>query len=456
VDTTLPTVTVTVNQSKTGVHVVADDSNFQGLACTADGSAATITQTPNSTHKAEGDVSVTRDGSHTVSCTATDKATNQATDSKTFTLDTTAPVVGFTSPADGATIDDPTPTFSGPAGTAAGDAATVTVKVLQGGAVLQTLSAPVTGSTWTATAPTNLAEGTYTARAEQSDSAGNTGTSPTHTFTVGPATMLTAGDIGGCETGNDAAGTAAILRAHPQGVVQTLGDNVYGNPQYTDGSLADFQNCYGPNWGSEKARTHPAIGNHEYNDANAAGYFSYFGAAAGEPGKGWYSYDLGAWHVVVLNSNCSSVGGCSSGSDQETWLRADLAAHPALCTAAIWHHPRFTSDKFTGLATNMSTIWTDLSNAHADLVLSGHAHEYERFDPQSPSGAADSNGITEIVAGMGGESHSSFGTPLATSRVRDSTNFGVLQLTLHENGWTSSFLPVGGGNSLDDGNGNCH
>jgi hypothetical protein len=270
--------------------------------------------------------------------------------------------------------------------------------------------------------------------------------------------MLTAGDIGGCETNNDAAGTAAILRAHPEGKVQTLGDNVYGNPQYTDGSLADFVNCFGPNWGTEKSRTFPAIGNHEYNDPGAGGYFSYFGSAAGQSGKGWYSYDLGAWHVVVLNSNCSQVGGCSAGSDQEKWLAADLAAHPAVCTAAIWHHPRFTSDAFTGSATNTIPFWNDLIAAHADLVLNGHAHQYERFLPQNASGGADANGMIAIVAGMGGESHSNFAsTPAANSVAssRDNTHFGVLQVTLHEDGWTSSFLPSGGGTSLDDGGANC-
>jgi hypothetical protein len=268
--------------------------------------------------------------------------------------------------------------------------------------------------------------------------------------------MLTAGDIGGCEPGNDAAGTAAILRAHPQGTVQTLGDNVYGNDLYADGTLADFQNCYGPNWGSEKARTRPAVGNHEYNDPHAAGYFAYFGSAAGNPSEGWYSYDLGAWHVVVLNSNCSQVGGCFAGSDQEKWLKADLLAHPAQCTAAVWHHPRFTSDAFTGLATNTGPLWTALYNAHAELILNGHAHEYERFGPQNPSGAADAaSGIVEIVAGMGGESHSSFGTPLANSSVRDNTHYGVLQLTLHQASWSWSFLAVGGGSPLDSGTAGC-
>jgi hypothetical protein len=459
VDTTQPTLTMAVGGSKTSVHVVADDSNFAGLTCTTDSQPATIDPATNTTHDAEGDVNVSGEGSHTVACTATDAATNSTSDSKTFTLDSTPPVVGLTSPAAGATTDDPTPTFSGAAGTASGDASSVTLRVYAGsgtgGTLVRTLAAPVSGSTWTVTDTTNLSEGTYTARAEQTDAGSNTGFSAAHTFTIGPATMLTAGDIGGCEDGNDAAGTAAILRAHPQGIVQTLGDNVYGNATYDDGTLADFENCYGPNWGTEKARTKPAVGNHEYNDPHAAGYFAYFGSVAGDPSEGWYSYDLGAWHVVVLNSNCSQVGGCGAGSDQETWLRADLQAHPAECTAAVWHHPRFTSDQFTGQATSTGPLWTALYDAHADLILNGHAHEYERFAPKNPTGTVVADGITEIVAGMGGESHSSFGTVQSGSQVRDNTHFGVLQLTLDQTSFSWSFLPVGGGASLDTGTANC-
>jgi hypothetical protein len=158
----------------------------------------------------------------------------------------------------------------------------------------------------------------------------------------------------------------------------------------------------------------------------------------------------------VLNSNCSQVGGCGAGSDQETWLKADLQAHPAQCTAAIWHHPRFTSDAFTGQATSTGQFWTDLYNAHADLILVGHAHEYERFAPKTPTGSVDaSTGITEIVAGMGGESHSSFGTVQSGSQLRDNTHYGILELTLHQASYNWSFVPVGGGSPLDSGATTC-
>ncbi|MBA2616006.1 MAG: hypothetical protein H0U90_09605 [Actinobacteria bacterium] len=149
--------------------------------------------------------------------------------------------------------------------------------------------------------------------------------------------LLAAGDIADCGRTQDEA-TAALLDAYPAATVATLGDNVYEN-----GTAQEFSDCYGPSWGRHKARTRPSAGNHEYQTSRASGYFGYFGAAAGNPAEGWYSYDLGAWHVVVLNSNCSDVGGCDAGSPQEQWLRSDLVAHPARCTLAYWHHPRFAS-----------------------------------------------------------------------------------------------------------------
>src|SRR5207245_4759418 len=128
-----------------------------------------------------------------------------------------------------------------------------------------------------------------------------------------------------------------LMALHPD-VVLDLGDNAYGS-----GSLTQYQDSYDPSWGRLKAVTRPVPGNHEYLTHGAAGYFAYFGAAAGDPTAGYYSYDVGAWHMVALNSNCSAVGGCQQGSAQESWLRADLAAHPAACTLAYWHQPRFSS-----------------------------------------------------------------------------------------------------------------
>ena len=203
-----------------------------------------------------------------------------------------------------------------------------------------------------------------------------------------------------------------------------------GDIQYEDGVLSKYGQSYDPSWGRVKSITHPAVGNHEYNTAGASGYYSYFGAAAGDKTKGYYSYDIGAWHLIVLNSNCSQVGGCGAGSTQEQWLKADLAAHPNACTLAYWHHPRFSSGKH-GSNSGYDAFWKDLYAAGAEIVLNGHDHDYERFAPQNPGGAADPNGIQEFVVGTGGKNHYSFTTTQPNSVVRNSDTYGVLKLTLH-------------------------
>ena len=195
---------------------------------------------------------------------------------------------------------------------------------------------------------------------------------------------------------------------------------------------------YDISWGQVKAITYPAVGNHEYkttcgNAAGAGGYYTYFGSAASPLDtnctincKGYYSYDLGSWHVVVLNSECSQVGGCQAGSPQEQWLQADLAAHPAACTLAYWHRAYYTSGWSLGDA-ELHDIWTDLYNAHADLVLNGHDHDYERFSPQDANGNSDpTNGISEIIVGTGGDSLGGFNGKIANSVVRNATTYGVL------------------------------
>ncbi|MCE7960642.1 MAG: hypothetical protein DYH06_22295, partial [Acidobacteria bacterium ACB2] len=203
-----------------------------------------------------------------------------------------------------------------------------------------------------------------------------------------------------------------------------------GDDQYWDGAYAKFLASYDPTWGRVKAITRPAPGNHDYGTAGAAGYFAYFGPAAGEPGKGWYSFDLGSWHVVVLNSSCDSVGGCGAGSPQETWLKADLAASAAPCTLALWHHPRFSSGPH-GDDVGFDAFWRALHEAAADVVLNGHEHSYERFAPQDPHGRADpAGGIRELVVGTGGIELRPFTTVRANSEVRDASSFGVLKLTL--------------------------
>jgi len=265
----------------------------------------------------------------------------------------------------------------------------------------------------------------------------------------GPPVLVGAGDIAGCAgTGDEA--TAALLDSIP-GTVATFGDNVYES-----GTAEQFTNCYDPSWGRHKARTRPAAGNHDYNTSGASGYFNYFGAAAGDPDQGYYSYDLGAWHLVVINSNCSDVSGCGAGSPQEEWLRADLAAHPVSCTLAYWHHPRFSSGPH-GNSTSMQDIWQALYDYGADVVLNGHDHDYERFAPQDPNGLADPvRGIREFVVGTGGRSHYTISTPIANSEAHNDDTFGVLKLTLHPTGYDWEFIPEAGKTFSDSGSEACH
>jgi hypothetical protein len=228
-----------------------------------------------------------------------------------------------------------------------------------------------------------------------------------------------------------------------------VGDNAYPN-----GTAAEYNNCYDPTWGRHKARTYPAVGDNEYNSSSvAAGYFGYFGAAAGDPTKGYYSYDLGNWHIIVLNSNCSNVGGCSTSSPQGQWLQADLAANPRTCSLAIFHEPMFSS---SGTTSSVRDFWTLLYNAGADIILNGHRHNYERFALQNPDGLADpGRGIREFVVGMGGRSHSSFGSTAPNSQVRNNTTYGVLKLTLHPTSYDWQFVPVAGQTFTDSGSAPC-
>ena len=260
--------------------------------------------------------------------------------------------------------------------------------------------------------------------------------------------MVGAGDIAHCSTTTDEA-TAKLLDGI-SGTVFTLGDNVYNS-----GTSAEFANCYNPTWGRHKTRTKPAVGNHEYLTSGASGYFNYFGAAAGDPKKGYYSYDRGDWHVIVLNSNCSQVP-CAAGSAQDTWLRADLANHPNKCTLAYFHAPLYSSGQH-GNSTYVRPFWEVLYQANADVVLSGHEHDYERFAPQNPYGAFESaRGIREFVVGTGGTYLRPFGTIKANSVSRNATTHGVLKLTLNSGGYAWKFVPVAGKTFTDSGTASCH
>src|SRR5215212_8435220 len=263
--------------------------------------------------------------------------------------------------------------------------------------------------------------------------------------------LVGAGDIASCQSSGDEA-TAKLLANMPSATVFTLGDNAY-----EDGTASEFANCYDPSWGRFKARTMPTVGNHEYQTFGASGYYNYFGAAAGAADKGYYSYDLGGWHVISLNSMCENVGGCGASSPMVTWLKADLAANPKACTAAYFHHPLFNSGSEHGNDPKMRPSWDALYAAGTEVVLNGHEHVYERFAPQTPGGSADaSQGIREFVVGTGGKSHFPFGTIQPNSQVRNSDTNGVLKLTLHSGSYEWEFVPEKGKTFTDSGTDQCH
>lgn len=262
------------------------------------------------------------------------------------------------------------------------------------------------------------------------------------------ATLLAAGDVADCSLADDAA-TASVL-ASRTGAVAMLGDGAYPH-----GSSGDYASCYGPTWGRVKARTRPVPGDHDYETPGATGYFGYFGAAAGQPGQGWYSYDLGAWHVIALNSICSDIGGCGPGSAQIQWLQDDLAAHPAQCTLAYWHAPKYSAGSVGGSGA-MDTAWDVLSSAGAELVLNGNDHDYERFPELSASGQPSTPGMREFVVGTAGAKLHAFKSAQPAAEARQATTHGVLQLTLRGDGYDWRFLPASGGSFTDAGSGNCH
>jgi hypothetical protein len=268
------------------------------------------------------------------------------------------------------------------------------------------------------------------------------GATPTPTPTPSPSpvtvTLVAAGDIAcdpahnvGQPTDCDQAATADEIGQLNPTAVLTLGDN-----QYEDNTLAAFQKVFAPTWGKYYSIIHPTIGNHEYLTPGAAGYFGYFHVAP------YYSFDLGAWHIISLDSECHYVGGCTQDSAQVKWLLADLAAHSSMCTLVAWHEPRWSSGEH-GDATQMATIWADLVQAHVALVLTGHNHDYERFAPLDANGRPDPNGLPEFVVGTGGKNHYGFvEKPLPGELVRNDQSFGVIDLTLSPTGYSWQFVPA--------------
>lgn len=263
--------------------------------------------------------------------------------------------------------------------------------------------------------------------------------------------ILAAGDIANCKMLEGAEATAKIIASIP-GTVLALGDLAL-----SDGSAEQFANCYDKTWGAFKSRTRPAPGNHEFHSSGATPYFDYFGPAAGDPSKGYYSYDLGAWHLIALNGECKQIGGCASNSSEEDWLRQDLHAHPAACTLAYWHEPLFSSGAAHGDSPAYVDFWRDLYAAHATIVLNGHDHDYERFAPQDPDGhPAPRRGIREFVVGTGGNHERPFAsTPQPNSEVRMTGTFGVLKLTLHSTSYDWQFIPEAGKSFTDSGSSSC-
>jgi hypothetical protein len=265
-----------------------------------------------------------------------------------------------------------------------------------------------------------------------------TGLTGTANAAAADPVIAAAGDIASCSSSGDEA-TAKLLEAIDPTAVLTLGDNVYDR-----GSPQEFKNCYDPSWGQKKAITRPSPGNHDYGTSGASGYFGYFGV------ESYYSFDLGTWHLISLNSEIAH----GAGSAQEEWLKRDLAANSSSCILAYWHRPRFSSGPH-GSDASVDQLWRDLYAAGADIVLNGHDHDYERFAPQTPSGAASASGIRQFVVGTGGKSHYGFKTVKANSVVRESGTLGVLKLVLRPGAYDWKFVPVAGKTFTDSGSGSC-
>lgn len=283
---------------------------------------------------------------------------------------------------------------------------------------------------------------------------------PTLTKTPDDPVIMAAGDIVCTSMGTpngsscEQLATSQLIANQSPTAVLALGDLCH------DPTSECFSDYYDPSWGRFKSKTHPVVGNHEYLVPNAYTYFDYLDGVgnqtgpAGDRDKGYYSYDLGGWHLIALNSNCGDIGGCGQGSPEERWLLADLAAHPSMCTLAYWHIPLWSSG---GRASpNMYTVTRDLYNNHVELVLNGHDHIYERFAPQDYNANPDPvNGIRAFILGTGGANHTSIASVAPNSLLRNTDTFGALKLTLHASSYDWQFVPVPGGTFTDSGSAAC-
>jgi acid phosphatase type 7 len=265
-------------------------------------------------------------------------------------------------------------------------------------------------------------------------------------------TIIAAGDVVDCKADNDEKTAALIEKKNPDAVL-ALGDLTYPN-----GTLEEFASCYGPSWGRFRSKTRPSVGNHEYHTANAGPYYAYFCGTTGEAFRGYYSYDIGPWHMISLNTNCdldldlapgaaAEAGGCGPNSPQAEWLRRDLAANSKPCTLAAWHHPRFTTGgRGHRSEPKLADLWRILDDAKVDVVLNAHVHSYERFAPQDADGNARVGlGLREFVVGTGGRTLSAFAkTAAPNSEFRNDQVFGVLEMKLAETGYSWQFVDVDG------------
>lgn len=375
-------------------------------------------------------------GTYTVSLTVTDDAggTNSVSHEVTVSPPNAAPSASFTSSCAGLTC-----TFTD--GSTDSD-----------GTIASRSWSFGDGSTSTAVNPahTYAAAGSYTASLAVVDDDGATNsTSRSVTVTSADILFIGAGDIAGCSSDFKDRETAAIIAKYPDATVFALGDNAYD-----DGTLTQYNQCYGRSWGAFKSRTRPAPGNHEYHSSGAPGYFQYYGAMAGPAGRGYYSYNLGNWHIISLNSEVDA----SATSAQATWLKQDLTDNPAQCTIAYWHKPLFTSAVQHPNETKMRPLFTILYNAGVEIVMSGHNHHYERFAPQRPDATRDDvKGIREFVVGGGGH-HSlyDFTATLQPNSEKRYKGWGVLKLTLKTSSYAWEFLPIAGASFTDAGTGVCH
>lgn len=264
-----------------------------------------------------------------------------------------------------------------------------------------------------------------------------------------PLIVVAAGDISHPEINNQAL-TANLVESLKPAAVLVLGDAQYG-----EGTLEQFQHAYEPTWGRFKNLTYPTPGNHEYK-SGAHGYFAYFGARAGEAGRGYYSFDLGDWHFIALNTGeeCHAIG-CDAESAQAKWLEADLAASTKKCTIAYWHHPRFGSGHHARFEPS-ATFWRLLASHHVELVLNGHEHLYERLGAMDEAGTPTPDGTVELVVGTGGIGFTDFSATLEpASLVRQNDTFGVVKLSLFSDRWDADFVPVPGGRFTDHVSGAC-